>query len=118
MTQAGQLRLLNPNAAPARFVIKGFSFSNRVVRHVQLTSDTGQVLAEAEVPPYMIKLELGPFTIPEGESLVSLRASPKPVPLVDPGSPLENIDKRVGSIYLSPLRIATLPDFSNSLRSG
>jgi hypothetical protein len=118
MTQAGQLRLSNPNAAPARFVIKGLSFSNRVLRRVQLTSDSGEVLAEAELPPYMVKLELGPFTIPEGESLVSLRVSPKPVPLVDPGSGLENIDKRVGSIYLSPLRIATLPDFSNSLRSG
>jgi hypothetical protein len=116
MTQAGHLRLDNPNGVPARYVIRGLSFSDRVTRHVELTSESGEVLAEADVPTFMVPLELGPFALPHGESDVALRVTPPPGRLVDPGSTTASKDDRLGSIYVSSLRIATLPDFSNTLR--
>ena len=118
VTQAGQLRLRNPNAAPARFVIKGLSFSNRIPRHVQLTSDSGQVLAER--PTFRRTWSRSSSALsrsPRGESLVALRVSPRPIRLARPGIGSRHKDKRVGSIYVSPLRVAILPDFSNSLRA-
>ncbi len=111
MTQAGRLRLQNPNRVPARFEIEGFAFSSRETRQLELTTDTGRVLARAQIPTYMVKLRLGPFRIGDGESLLSLRVAPGP-------TPLGGGDPRRGSIFVSPLRVSTLPDFSNSLRAG
>lgn len=107
MIQAGQLEVTNPNAAPARFRIEGLAFSSNVARRLELTDSQDRVLGSLTIQRYTVPLRFGPFSLPQGESRLFLKASPAPEPLGD---------GRMGSVYLSPLKIHTLPDYSNTLR--
>jgi hypothetical protein len=110
MTQSGRLSITNPNDVASRFRLEGIAFSSESPRELELVDESGRALASVEVPQYAVRLELGPFWLPPGETSLVLRANPGPRPL---GTGL-----RFGSVFFSPLRAMPLPDYSNSLRRG
>jgi hypothetical protein len=109
MKQDGVLRVHNRSDRPVGAVIQGMSFSNGVLRRVEVTNAQGRVLARTLVDTFLADFKLGPFTVPPGKSVFRLSTQPGP-------SPFGGGDTRLASIYVSPIKVRPLADFTKSLR--
>ncbi len=109
MSQSGKLVVDNPNVEATRVRIEGFAFSNLIERRVELIDEDRRVLAATSVPTPLVEFSLGDFVLPPGTSRLSLAARPGP-------RPLGGKDKRSASIFISPLTVTPLADYSASLR--
>lgn len=91
------------------FRLTGLAFSASRERLVELVDSDGRVLARQAIPTSEVELNLGPFRLGKGQTSLFLRTDPPPE-LLAPG------DSRVASLFLAPLSIQPLADYSTSLR--
>ena len=91
--------------ADVEFELKAIAFSAHRNRLLRLRDDEGNVLAQLDIGTATLEFTLGPFRLPEGESELRLD--------VVPGSePLGEADPRPASIFLSPVEIRPIADYS------
>lgn len=87
------------------FELKAIAFSAFRNRTLSLVDEDGRVLGEADIGTADAHFTIGPFRLPEGESELRLKVSPPP-------EPLGGADTRHASIFLSPVEIRPLADYS------
>lgn len=80
-------------------------FSARTPRRLDLIAADGSVLASTEVSTSSQQIRIGPFRLPTGEHTLRLRADPGP-------EPLGNGDPRLASVFLSPIDVRPVADYS------
>jgi hypothetical protein len=108
MQQAGVLHVHNPYDHPMKFRLFAHAFSNSVPRTIEVDSDAGTKLSSFRVPTFERALALRPLILPPGDTQLNLFADPEP-------QRLGLHDKRIGSIYLGPVR--AVPVSTVSLRN-
>ena len=113
MKQSGEIVVKNDQDLAVRTWLEGYGFSNGdfgkgVERRLDLIDESGRAVATATLPPYLVRVRLGPIELPPGTSRFTLKTSFRPTPL-GPGDP------RVGSVFLSDLRATREPDLTRSL---
>lgn len=104
LIQDGLLEVDVPEA-DVQFELKGIAFSALRNRLLSLRDEEGDTLAETDIGTATIDFTLGPFRLPAGKSKLTLTVSPPPEPLGD-------ADPRPASIFLSPVEIRPLADYS------
>lgn len=104
LIQDGVLEVDVPEAN-VQFELKGIAFSAHRNRLLGLRDEDGKTLAEADIGTATVDFALGPFRLPVGRSRLTLTVSPPPEPLGD-------ADPRPASIFLSPVEIRPLADYS------
>jgi hypothetical protein len=87
------------------FELGGRAFSANRERRLALLDQDGRALGEAQVGVTKQDLRIGPFRLPKGRSRLRLVVTPPP-------EQLGASDPRYGSIFLSPIEIRPLADFS------
>ncbi len=104
LIQDGFVEVDNPvAAADLELAAKGFSAHRP--RRLDLIAGDGSVLASVQVPTNDEAIRIGPFRLPKGEHTLRLRADPGP-------APLGSSDPRQASVFLSPIDIRPVADYS------
>jgi hypothetical protein len=104
MIQDGFVEVDNPTAAAdLELAAKGFSAHKR--RRLDLIAGDGSVLASVQVPTNDETIRIGPFRLPKGKHTLRLRADPGP-------EPLGSSDPRLASVFLSPIDVRPIADYS------
>ena len=88
-----------------QFELVGRAFSANRDRRLALVDENGRVLGEAQVGTAKHELRIGPFRLLQGRSRLRLAATPPP-------EQLGAADLRYASIFLSPVEVRPLADFS------
>lgn len=91
--------------ANVEFELVGLAFSANRERRLTLVDEDGHPLGEARVGTTKEELRIGPFRLPKGQSRLRLVTTPPPERLGEQ-------DARYGSVFLSPLEIRPLADYS------
>lgn len=113
MKHEGTVVVTNDQDIPLRTWLEGYGFSNgdfgkELERRLDLVDESGHAVATVTLPPYLVRVRLGPIVVPPGRSHFTLRSSFRPTSL-GPG------DSRVGSVFLSDLRATREPDLTRTL---
>ena len=103
LIQGGVIQVDVPNSE-VEFELTATAFSAFRNRRLTLSDDDG-VLGEVDVGTAALRFTIGPFRLPPGRSRLHLAASPGP-------EPLGGSDTRKASVFLSPVEIRPLADFS------
>jgi hypothetical protein len=104
MIQDGFVEVDNPEpAANLELAAKGFSAHGP--RRLDLIAGDGSVLASVQVTTSDEQIRLGPFRLSKGEHTLRIRADPGP-------EPLGAGDPRLGSVFLSPIDVRPIADYS------
>jgi hypothetical protein len=88
-----------------QFELVGLAFSANRERRLALVDQDGRALGDTQVGLTKQELHIGPFSLPRGQSRLRLVTTPPP-------EQLGETDTRYGSVFLSPLEIRPLADFS------
>ena len=88
-----------------QFELVGLAFSANRERTLSLLDQDGDALGETQVGTTKQELHIGPFRLPRGRSLLRLAVAPPP-------EQLGETDQRYASIFLSPVEIRPLADYS------
>ena len=88
-----------------QFELVALAFSANRERRLTLVDRDGRTLGEAQVGLTKQELHIGPFRLPKGKSRLRLVTTPPP-------EQLGASDTRYASVFLSPLEIRPLADFS------
>jgi hypothetical protein len=104
LIQSGALEVEVPEAS-VQFVLKGIAVSPFRNRTLSLEDEDGTVLGTADVGTATADIAIGPFRLPAGRSRLRLAVSPPP-------EQLGASDTRHASIFLSPVEIQPLADYS------
>lgn len=93
-------------AAPhVELELVGVAFSANRERRLTVVDEDGRALGEARVGTTKPELRIGPFRLPKGQSRLRLATTPPPERHGEQ-------DARYGSIFLAPLEIRPLADYS------
>jgi hypothetical protein len=104
MIQDGFVEVDNPTpAADLELAAKGFSAHGP--RRLDLIAGDGSVLASVQVPTNDEQIRIGPFRLSQGKHTLRIRADPGP-------EPLGAGDPRLGSVFLSPIDVRPVADYS------
>ncbi len=87
------------------FELSGLAFSVNRDRRVALLDEDGRRLGQAQVGTAKDELRIGPFRLPRGRNRLRLAVTPGP-------EQLGANDPRGGSIFLSPVEVRPLVDYS------
>ena len=104
MIQDGFVEVDNPTpTVDLELATEGFSAHGP--RRLDLIAGDGSVLASTQVPTNGGRIRIGPFHLPNGMHTLRLRADPGP-------EPLGSGDPRLGSVFLSPIDVRPIADYS------
>jgi hypothetical protein len=104
MIQDGFVEVDNPTPT-VDLELAAEGFSAHKPRRLDLIAGDGSVLASTQVPTNGEKIRIGPFQLPRGKHTLRLRADPGP-------EPLGSGDPRLGSVFLSPIDVRPVADYS------
>ena len=104
MINDGELKVENGHSVVTHVTLEGLAFSNSTPHTLEVTTSDGKVLASQAIPTSEVGLHLGPFKIPAGHFTLKLVATPDAVRL-------GGTDKRLGTVFLSPLVLFPIPDY-------
>ena len=104
MIQDGFVEVDNP-APNADLELAAKGFSAHGPRRLDLIAGDGSVLASVQVPTNDEQIRIGPFRLSKGQHTLRIRADPGP-------EPLGAGDPRLGSVFLSPIDVRPIADYS------
>jgi hypothetical protein len=109
MIQDGQLEFAN-DSGPMKLTLFGEAFSSQTARVLELVGPSGRVLERTTVPTNAVRLQLGPFIVPHGNSTFTLTASPGPETLAPS-------DPRQASVFIGSLVETHTPTYVDRVLS-